>query len=177
MNSKVVCETGRLTLRRLDDGDAAFILRLVNDADWLRYIGDRNVNSLDDARNYIQTGPVEMYARMGYGLYAVVLADGGEPAGLCGLIKRDSLEHADLGFAFLPEYRGRGYALEAARATLDYAKNVLGLPRILAVTTLDNEASGRLLTKLGFRLDRSIRLEPADVELNLYSIAACQPQT
>jgi RimJ/RimL family protein N-acetyltransferase len=171
VNSKVVCETGRLTLRRLDDGDAAFILRLVNDADWLRYIGDRNVKSLDDARNYIQTGPVEMYARMGYGLYAVVLA-GGEPIGLCGLIKRDSLEHADLGFAFLPEYRGRGYAFEAARATLAYARNVLGLPRILAVTTLDNEASGGLLTKLGFRLDRRVRLEPADVELNLYTITA-----
>ncbi|MFI4982343.1 MAG: GNAT family N-acetyltransferase, partial [Nevskiales bacterium] len=113
-----VLETERLVLRRLVAEDAPFILELLSDPSWLRFIGDKGVRNLDDARLYIRIGPAAMYARLGHGLYLTELKDGGIPIGLCGLIKRDTLDDVDIGFAFLPQYRGQGYAREAAAATL-----------------------------------------------------------
>ena len=110
-----VLETDRLILRQLSIEDDAFILELVNDPLWLRFIGDRGVRTLDEARNYILKGPVAMYERAGFGLYLVERKIDGVPMGICGLIKRDVLDDVDLGFAFLPEYRGQGYATESAR--------------------------------------------------------------
>jgi len=165
-----ILETDHLTLRQLESSDAAFILRLVNEPSWLRYIGDKGVKTLEDAENYIQTGPVDMYKRLGYGLWLVALKPGMEPIGMCGLLKRDTLDDVDIGFALLPEYWNRGYAFEAAAATLEHAKNPLALSRILAITTPDNAASCALLEKLGFALDRLVRLSPDDDELKLYSL-------
>ena len=138
-----VLETERLVLRRFDTGDAQFILELVNDPDWLRFIGDKSVRNLEDARGYIQKGPVDMYARHGFGLYCVELKSDATPIGMCGLLKRDTLEDVDIGFAFLPRFRSQGYGHEAALATLAYGAHVLGLKRIVATTTPDNDASGR----------------------------------
>ena len=163
-----VIETERLTLRHLSTEDAEFILALLNDPSFLRFIGDKGVRTLDDARKYITSGPMEMYARLGFGLYLVELKDEGIPIGLCGLIKRDGLDDVDIGFAFLPEFRAKGYACEAAEATMDYGKDVLGLRRIVAITSPDNEASGRLLEKLGLRFERMIRLREGDEELRLF---------
>jgi len=159
-----VLETDRLILRRLSTDDAAFILELVNDPDWLRFIGDRGVRTLDDARDYIRKGPVDSYARLGFGLFAVERKEGGPPIGICGLVKRDFLEDVDIGFALLPAFRGKGYAHEAARATMSYAREVVGLDRIVAITSPDNDASGRLLEKIGLRFECMIRISPDSPE-------------
>jgi RimJ/RimL family protein N-acetyltransferase len=163
-----VLETPRLVLRRLHAGDAAFILELVNDPSWLRYIGDKGVKSVEDARGYIERGPMAMYERLGFGLWAVEVKASGEAAGICGLIKRDTLPDVDIGYAFLPRHRARGYAFEAAAATLDYARQVLGFARIVAITSPGNERSSRLLEKLGLRLEQSLRLS-GDDEVNLFA--------
>jgi RimJ/RimL family protein N-acetyltransferase len=162
-------ETDRLALRQLDAGDAAFILRLLNDPSWLRYIGDRGVRTLEDARSYIETGPALMYRRFGFGLYLVERKADAVAIGICGLVRRESLPDADLGFAFLPEFRGSGYAFESASAVLDWAGRAKGLTRILAITTADNHASSRLLEKLGFRFEKWVRLKDDAEELRLYA--------
>ncbi|HEU5097697.1 MAG TPA: GNAT family N-acetyltransferase [Roseiflexaceae bacterium] len=157
-----VLETDRLILRRFSAGDAAFILELVNDPGWLRFIGDRGVRTLEDARNYIQNGPVEMYDRLGFGLYAVDLKGGGTPIGMCGLLKRATLPAVDLGFAFLPRFAGQGYAAEAAAAVLAYAHQALGLARVLAITSPDNTRSIKLLERIGFQFAGMLQLTEDD---------------
>jgi RimJ/RimL family protein N-acetyltransferase len=164
-----VLETDRLILRWLNAEDAPFIVELLNDPDWLRFIGDKGVRTLEDARNYIRGGPADMYARLGHGLYLTELKDGGTPIGLCGLIKRDTLDDVDIGFAFLPRYRARGYAREAAAAALAYAHNSLGLKRIVAITSLDNQASARLLEQIGLRFERLIRFSAETHPLRLFA--------
>jgi len=164
-----VLETERLVLRRLDTGDAAFIRRLVNDPSWLRYIGDRGVRTLEDAGNYLRDGPLAMYARHGFGLNLVETKDDRQPIGLCGFVKRETLPDVDLGFAFLPEYWGKRYAFESASAMMTHGRSVLELARIVAITAQDNLASIRLLERLGFAFERTVRLGDDDEELRLYA--------
>ena len=159
-----VLETDRLLLRRLVADDATFILELLNDPAWLQFIGDFGVRTLADARNYILNGPVAMYARLGFGLYLVALKESGIPIGMCGLIKRDSLEDVDIGFAFLPKFRSQGYAYEAASAVLAYGQQTHGLKRIVAITSLDNQRSARLLEKLGLQFERQVQFAPDSQE-------------
>jgi RimJ/RimL family protein N-acetyltransferase len=163
-----VLETKRLVLRWLCTDDAAFILELVNEPPWLKYIGDKGVKTLQDAESYIRKGPIEMYGRLGFGLYLVEIKESSEPIGICGLIKREALEDVDLGFAFLPKFWGKGYAFESASAAMSYGKNMLGLPRIAAITSQDNRPSEKLLEKLGFWFERNVRLGASDDELKLY---------
>ena len=170
-----VLQTERLVLRRLGADDAPFILRLLNEPSWLRNIGDRGVRSLAAARHYIETGPAEMYARLGFGLYQVRLAASDEPIGLCGLLKREALPDVDLGFAFLPEFWRQGYAREAAAAVLVHGRTVLGLARIVSVVAPHNDTSRRVLGKLGFTLERRVRLEAGGEELLLFGSAAPHP--
>jgi len=153
-----VLETDRLELRRLTTGDSAFILELLNDEAWLRYIGDKGVRTLAGAKRYLETGPIEMYERLGFGLYLVVRKSDGASIGICGLIKRDVLEDVDIGFAYLPPYRRHGYGREAASAVLAHGAADFGLKRIVAITSPDNDASVRLLEGLGFRYERTIDL-------------------
>lgn len=148
-NPAAVLATSRLELVEFTVDDAAFIVRLVNDPDWIRYIGQRDVHTEGDARGYLERGPIAMYARHGYGLWRVARRVDGLPVGMCGLIKRDSLQDVDVGFAFLPEYRGLGYAAEAAAATLALASERYGLRRVVAIASPDNGRSLRLLEKLG----------------------------
>src|SRR5688572_24040814 len=166
MQPTVVAETTRLRVRHLTPDDAPFILELVNDPAWLRFIGDRNVHSLEDARGYIK-GPMEAYVRLGYGLYLVELKATGEPLGMCGLLKRDYLEDADIGFAFLPRCTGQGYAREAAAAVVDHGR-ALGMRRILAIANQDNQTSTKLLLKLGFTIEGKIVPPGEKKELNLF---------
>ena len=163
-----VLETGRLLLRWLKANDAEFILQLVNDPSWLRYIGNKGVRTLEDAQLYIENGPVEMYARLGHGLYLVEKKATGEAVGICGLISRESLKDVDLGFAFLPEFRGQGYAFESASAIMVHEVRVHGLSRVVAVTSQDNHASARLLEKLGFRFERLVQLTAEAAEVRMY---------
>jgi RimJ/RimL family protein N-acetyltransferase len=164
-----VVETSRLVLRRIATGDAEFILRLLNEPSFLRFVGDRGVRTLDDARKYIEKGPVDSYRRLGFGLYLVVLKESGASIGICGLLKRESLEDVDVGFALLPEFWSRGYAIEAASAVMAHGRDALGLSRILAVTTSDNTASIRLLEKLGLAFSRMVRLSEDEPELKLFA--------
>jgi [ribosomal protein S5]-alanine N-acetyltransferase len=163
-----VAETQRLILRRLTAADALFILRLVNEPSFLRFIGDRGVRSAADAEEYIQRGPVASYERFGFGLFLVELKNA-EPIGICGLLQRESLPDADLGFAFLPEFSGQGYALEAAAGVVNFAARNLGLKRIIAIALPDNDRSIRLLEKLQFKFERNLRLPDDDQELLLFT--------
>lgn len=162
MRGMLVLETDRLVLRRLTLDDAEFIFRLVNDPSWLRFIGDKNVHNLDDAGRYLREGPLDMYERYGFGLFRVEVRDGGTPAGMCGLIKRDTLPDADIGYAFLPEFRGQGYAFEAAAAVLGLGNRVFGLQRILAIVSPDNAGSIRVLEKAGMKFERMLETRPGD---------------
>ena len=167
-----VAQTERLLLRWLDPGDSAFILELVNDPSWMWYIGDKGVKTIQDAKRYIENGPVEMYQRLGFGLYMVDLKENGVPIGICGLIKRDALPDVDLGFAFLPRFWGNGYAFESASAVMSYGREALGLSRIVAILSQDNHRSAKLLEKLGFRFDSTVSLQPGGDQLMLYAAAA-----
>jgi RimJ/RimL family protein N-acetyltransferase len=164
-----VLETERLILRRLAVEDSEFILELLNDPSWLRFIGDRGVRTLDAARDYILKSLVAMYERLGFGLYLTELKGEGVPVGICGLIKRDSLEDVDIGFAFLPKFRGQGYAYESASAVMAYGKRTFGLNRLVAITSPDNVDSTRLLEKLGFNFERMVKLSDDSAEVSLFA--------
>jgi RimJ/RimL family protein N-acetyltransferase len=164
-----VLKTDRLVLRRLTVDDAPFILELLNDAAFIRFIGDKGVRSLDDARRYILTGPMASYEQFGFGLYATELKDVQAPIGICGILKRETLPHPDIGFAFLPAYWKKGYAFEAAAAVMNYAHQVLGLEQILAITSPENVASERLLEKIGLTFERMTKLADDAPEVKLFA--------
>ncbi|HZI89737.1 MAG TPA: GNAT family N-acetyltransferase [Candidatus Polarisedimenticolia bacterium] len=167
-----ILETERLSIRRFTLEDAAFILALVNDPEWLRHIGDRKVHSLEDARGYLANRVLASYERHGFGMWAVCLRETGEPIGTCGLIRREGLTDVDIGFAFLPGHRGKGYALESARSVLDHGIRALGMKRILAIVSPANDSSIRLLEQLGMKLERMIRLPDDAEEIRLYAYDA-----
>jgi RimJ/RimL family protein N-acetyltransferase len=157
-----------LVLRRLTLDDAPFMRRLVNEPSWLEFIGDRGVKTEEDAREYLRNGAIASYDRHGFGLWAVVLPGGESPIGICGLVKRDFLEDVDLGFAFLPEFWGKGFAREAAAAVLAHARSDFGLQRVVAITVPANRRSIALLEELGFKFEKTISHEDK-AEVLLYS--------
>ena len=163
-----ILETERLILRQMRAEDAEFIFELVNEAAFIRNIGDKGVRTLDDARNYILNGPVASYAKFGFGLYMVALRETGEAIGICGLLKRDSLGDVDIGFAFLERFRKKGFAYEAAAAVMGYGRNALGLKRIVAITSADNDGSMRVLEKIGLRFEKTIRMPGSDEDIRLF---------
>ncbi|WP_323845200.1 GNAT family N-acetyltransferase [Microbulbifer magnicolonia] len=159
-------ETPKLLLRQLTENDAPLMLAVLNDPDFLRNVGDRGVRTEADARRYIIDGPMSMYHQYGFGMYKVELKDG-TAIGLCGLVKRDGLDDVDIGFAFLPRYRGHGYALEAAEAVMEYARTQAALKRVVAITLPDNTPSVRLLEKIGLQPEKHITLPNGTEELLL----------
>lgn len=163
----VVIASARLLLRELTLDDGPFVVELLTDPDFLRYIGDRGVRDEPSARAYLEKGPLASYAANGFGLYAVVPRGGEAVAGICGLLRRPWLEDVDIGFAYLPRFRGQGYAAEAAGAVLADAARRLGLRRVAAIVTPGNERSIRVLGKQGFRYERDARPpgEEADVQV------------
>jgi len=162
-----ILETERLVLRQFTFEDADFILRLLNEPSFIQNIGDRGVRTLEDARSYILRVPIASYEKNGFGLYLVILKESGKSIGMCGLIKRDQLEDVDIGYAFLPEFWSRGYAVEAALAVKEYARDVVGLKRLIAITDPENQASIRVLEKIGLRFEKMVRLSEDDIELKL----------
>ena len=164
-----ILETERTILRELTTDDAEFILDLLNQPSFIRYIGDRNVRTTDEARGYIETRFTESYKKFGFGLWAVELKETSQPIGICGFVKRDSLPDADIGFAFLPQFERKGYAYESAYAVMKYGTDALNLKRVLAITSQDNESSVRLLEKINFKFERLIKLPPEQEELKLFS--------
>ena len=164
-----VLETERLILRQFTLDDAEFILELVNEPSFIQNIGDRGVRSIADAMKYIENGPIASYARNGFGLYLVQLKESGKSIGMCGLIKRDGLDDVDIGYAYLPMFWSKGYAMEAALAVKEQARS-LGLKRLVAITDPANMGSIRVLEKIGLRFEKTIRLAADDIELNLFAL-------
>jgi RimJ/RimL family protein N-acetyltransferase len=164
-----VTETSRLALRWVEETDAEFIMTLLNEPGWLQYIGDKGIRTLDDAKNYIMNGPRVMYEREGFGLFLAERKGDHIKIGLCGLIKRDGLEDVDIGFAFLSDYQSQGYAFEAASATIEFAKEI-GIKRLVAITTKDNEPSSKLLEKLDMKLEGNVTLPNDTEELKKYGL-------
>lgn len=164
-NSEIILETSRLSLLKPEVSDAPFMLRLVNDPSWLQYIGDRNVHTIEEAEQYLLKGTIHSFQTKGFGFGMVELKSTEETIGMCGFVKRDFLEDVDLGFAFLPEFTGQGYAYEIASACMAYAKAVLKLNKLCAIVTPDNLSSIKLLKKLGFQNEGFVRHEDEDLFL------------
>ena len=165
-----VAQSTRLRLRHIQVEDADFVLQLLNEPDFLKNVGDKNVRDRSGAEAYIERGPIASYESHGYGLYLVELIESGKAIGICGLLKRDFLEHADLGFALMPGYRGNGYAFEAAQATIELARTTLNLSKIVAFTANNNMRSIKLLEKLGMKFDNLMSLPGADKSVKLFSL-------
>lgn len=165
-----VIETERLNLREMSEADAAFVLEVLNDPGFIRFVADRGVRTLEDAARYIDERFVESYRRHGFGLWLVETKDGRAPAGMCGLLQRGApVPGVEVGYAFLPTFRGKGYAFEAAAAALRHARDVLGLPRLYAVVNPDNAVSIRVLEKLGMKFERAVRLSGEESDVSLFS--------
>ena len=151
-----MCETPRLTIRRLDATDAPFILRLLNEPSFLENIGDRGVRSLDDACGYIAKGPVASYEKHGFGLFHVALKESGETIGMCGLLERDWLDAPDVGFAFFPQFWSKGYAYESSAGVIQWARRTFGITRVVGIVKPTNIGSIRVLEKLGMKFTRVV---------------------
>jgi [ribosomal protein S5]-alanine N-acetyltransferase len=166
---KEVTKTERLRMREFIVSDYKFIFELLNGEDWKKYIGDRNINDYNDAESYISHKLRKGYKDYGFGMYAVCLDDD-TVVGMCGLVKRDTFDVPDIGFAFLPKYYGNGYAFESAKAILDLAIRDFSLKNLLAICVSSNERSIHLIKKLGLSFEKKIVLDPKEGELELYSL-------
>lgn len=165
-----ILDTERLSLRTITLDDAPFYLELVNDPGFIANIGDRNLRTVEAARDAIENGPLAMQAALGHSIYLVERKADGVAVGMSGLIKRDTLPDVDIGYAFLPAYRGQGYALEAGTAVRDYARDTVGLPRLLGIVSPDNVASSTLLKKIGMQFQQLVHLTPGDAGTHLYKL-------
>jgi len=166
----MILETERLTLQQFTLADAPFILELLNSASWIKYIGDRKINTIEDAEKYLLNGPIKNYQNTELGLCLVKTKKENVSIGMCGLIKRDTLKDTDIGFAFLPQFEGKGYGFESASAVIKKAKEELKFNRIVAITVNYNHQSIKLLEKLGMTLEGNIYMEGDDEELMLFAI-------
>ncbi|QNF32094.1 GNAT family N-acetyltransferase [Adhaeribacter swui] len=165
----VILETERLTIAPAALTDKEFFFALLNSRNWLQFIGDRGIKTVQDAENYIRNSLIKSYQEKGFGLYKVLLKPTNEPIGICGFLKRDYLDSVDIGYAILPTYEGKGYTLEAATAIMEYGKTQLGLQIVYGITTEVNLASRRILEKLGLQLISRRIDNDQNTELLIYS--------
>jgi ribosomal-protein-alanine N-acetyltransferase len=166
----IVCETERLIVRHFSLNDARFIVRLLNDPSFIENIADKGVRTIADSKRYLDEGPTASYQQFGFGLNLVELKESKVPIGMCGILKRDSLDDPDIGFAFLPEFHTNGYALESSIGVMKNGQTTHNLKRLVAVVNPGNEPSIRLLEKLGFRYERMISLDEDEPEIRLYGV-------
>ncbi|MFT5710745.1 MAG: ribosomal-protein-alanine N-acetyltransferase [Halioglobus sp.] len=162
-------ETARLIIDEITSKDASFILQMLNDPTFIKYVADRGIRTEEQARAYIQDRVVASYEEHGFAMGAVRLKDSGEVIGMCGLVNRDTLEDIDIGYGFLPKFRGKGYALEAAVAVMKMGREDFGLQRLLAIIHPANTASRALAEKMGMHCESMISLTPDEDEICLYS--------
>jgi [ribosomal protein S5]-alanine N-acetyltransferase len=166
---KIVIETERLFLQEFTTEDSAFMLELLNTPDWIKFIGDRGVRTIEEAEQYLLNGYMKSYQTHGFGFYKVEIKDSNESIGICGIIKRDYLENVDIGFAFLPQFVGKGYGFEAASATLKYTHNTLKIKRVIAIVDPENVVSIGLIKKIGLAFEKMIYPDHKE-ELMLFSV-------
>lgn len=164
----IILETSRLRLREFTIEDASFLVLLMNSETWLEFIGNTAVHTTDHAEQYIIKGLQQNYKLHGFGLWLVEIKESFEPIGMCGLLRRETLEYIDIGFAFLPEFQGKGYASEIAASTMIFGKYILGIEQIAAITKSNNFRTKALLKKLGLTYQKNIRLNPDGDELELF---------
>ncbi|MFY0688266.1 MAG: GNAT family N-acetyltransferase [Cyclobacteriaceae bacterium] len=154
--------TTRLHITHAKLADAPFFYQLMNSSNWIRFIGDRGIRSLEDAEHYIQHQLIDSYRELGFGLFKMSTLTTSEPIGVCGFLQRDYLQHPDIGFAILPEWEGNGYTYEAGVSILEYGRSALKLNKILAITSEQNKRSIQLINRLGLK---SIgKVKPNDIE-------------
>jgi RimJ/RimL family protein N-acetyltransferase len=165
----LICETERLIICQLTVHDAPFVFTLLNTPTWIKFIGDRGIKNIDEARNYLLNGPIASYKRLGFGLFLVKIKQGDISIGMSGLIKRDGLDNIDVGFALHPDYTGKGYAFESTSAVMNYARETLKLKTIDAITTEDNAHSIALLKKIGLQYKKMVTLPGNQKEYMLFS--------
>ncbi|HEY5688762.1 MAG TPA: GNAT family N-acetyltransferase [Yeosuana sp.] len=165
----IIAETDRLIITELSLEDAPFFLELVNTPNWIKYIGDRNLKTVKEAEEYLLNGTLKSYAEFGFGFYKLHHKKDNKEIGTCGLIKREQLEEVDLGFAFLPEFEGKGFGYEASIAIIRMAKKRFHLKKLLAITLTINGNSIKLLEKLGFIYQKRIKPFDDDQELLLFA--------
>lgn len=163
-------DTERLRLIPTSIDDADFLLVLLNSPKWLKYIGDRKVETIEDAITYIQNRMNPQLERLGFGNYTVSLKSNNQKIGICGLYDRKGLEGLDIGFAFLPEFEKKGYAFESAYKLLEVAVEKFKIKEISAITTEDNSESQKLLVKLGLQFEKKFFLEGDSEELMLFKL-------
>lgn len=169
MNTYII-ETERLRLREFNSTDGELIFELLNSPGWLKYIGSRSITTHEDAINYIETKLQKGYRESGFGFYLVEVRETGKKAGMCGLVKREGLEYIDLGFALLPQYENKGYAFESSLGVIQYAKNILNIDKLAAITLPSNLPSIKLLEKLGMKFEKRINIPGDPEELLLYKM-------
>jgi RimJ/RimL family protein N-acetyltransferase len=169
MTNAILLETERLFLRKFTLEDADFVLKILNEPAFIRFIGDRHVRTTEDARRYIQERVIYSYERNGFAMFRVALKEDDTPIGMCGLVRRDTLEDVDIGFAFLEHYWSKGYASESARAVMEYAQNKLRIPRVVGIVDPANAGSICVLEKLGLQFARMVRLLEDGIELKLFT--------
>lgn len=166
----VVLETERLQLFPFDSSDAEFLYELMNQPEWIEFIGDRGIESIASAERYVEMKLKEAYRLLGFGLYLLRLKSDGTPIGMVGFVKHPELEDVDIGFALHSPFTANGYALEATQSLLNYARTTLNLPRVVAIVTPNNQRSIRLIEKLGLQYERVVQFVEGGEELRLYSI-------
>lgn len=168
--SKILFETERLVIREIEISDADFVFELLNTPKWLKNIGDRNVNTLHDAEDYIRNKVIHFYKSNGFGFYLLTLKESLIPIGITGFAKRIYLNYEDIGFAMLPQFEGKGYSYEATKVCLSYGIEKLGFKKVLGITSLDNIPSQKLLEKLGLVYKKNIIEPPSNESLKLYEL-------
>ena len=166
----IVAETERLLLSKFTINDAAFFMELVNTPNWIKYIGERNIKTIEQAEEAIKNGHLKSYDTFGFGFYTLQLkAEQNKTIGTCGLIKRDTLDNADIGFAMLPEYESKGFGFESSIAVLKLAKEEFQLKKVLAITLPTNENSIKLIEKIGLSYEKKVKPFEDDEELLLFA--------
>ncbi|HAI19199.1 MAG TPA: RimJ/RimL family protein N-acetyltransferase [Xanthomarina gelatinilytica] len=166
----MIAETNRLIISKLTLEDASFILELTNTPHFIKYVGNKNLKTLEDAKNYLKEGTLKSFKNFGFGFYKLQLKqEQNKTIGTCGLVKREQLDHVDIGFAMLPSYEGKGFGLEASKEILKLAKNTFKLTRILAITLPTNSNSIKLLEKLGLTYEKRVKPFEDDEELLLFA--------
>jgi RimJ/RimL family protein N-acetyltransferase len=161
-------ETERLRLRHLTRDDAGLLIDVFTDPAFMRFVGDRNIRTVDQANAFLETGPFESYRKHGFGHFVVTRKHDEVRMGICGFVKRDALDAADIGFSLLPPYRAQGYAFEAASAVMAYGRDTLGFRRIVAIASPENASSIRLLGRLGLTFERMVKLSENSESLSLF---------
>lgn len=161
-------ETERLLIRPTHIDDADFILQLLNTPKWMEFIGDRNVKDADDAKKYTEVKMLPQLKQLGYSNNTVILKSTQEKIGICGLYSKNSLEHLEIGFAFLPNFEKKGYGFESANRVIAFGFQELNMKSVSGITSLNNVASQKLLLKLGFYFDKKTLLPDESEEVMVF---------